>query len=475
MHPVDIGIFFCYMLAMLAVGFYYLKSNKSNDDYYVAGRSLNKYHIGLSVVATDVGGGFSIGLGGLGFAMGISGSWMLFTGLLGAWLSAVFVIPRLYKRMGDKKLSTFPEVFGLFYKKPVVLVATLIGVIGYIGFTSSQLLAGAKLASATFDGLDLKTALVLMGLVAVIYTAIGGLKAVIYTDTIQWIILMVGLLFIGIPIAYFHVGGISVITEALPSSFFSLSAISWSQALNWAITIIPIWFVGMTLYQRIYAAKNQKEAVKAWFIAGLLEWPIMAFMGITLGLLARVAMVQGLFADLGFSTLEGFDREMGLPLLLRTTLPIGLLGIMMSAYFSAIMSTADSCLMAASSSVVNDLVKPRVKLTEKQELRLSQWVTMAIGTGALVIAFGLTDVLKLMLLSYSFMVTGLLIPVLAGFIFERPSSEGALMAMIVGGGSTVLLKVNEIFLVETLDANFIGLAAATLVYGSFHFYKTKYS
>ena len=58
---------------------------------------MNAWHIGLSVVATDVGGGFSIGLGGLGFVMGLSGSWMLFTGLLGAWISGVWLIPRIYK------------------------------------------------------------------------------------------------------------------------------------------------------------------------------------------------------------------------------------------------------------------------------------------------------------------------------------------------------------------------------------------
>ena len=71
-------------------------------------------HIGLSVVATDVGGGFSIGLGGLGFAIGISGSWMLFTGLIGAWLSAYFLIPKVFKLGSKHKLFTFPEIFITF-------------------------------------------------------------------------------------------------------------------------------------------------------------------------------------------------------------------------------------------------------------------------------------------------------------------------------------------------------------------------
>ncbi len=92
-HFIDITIFILYMVAMLGVGFYFLKKNKSQEDYYVGGRGMSSIHIGLSVVATDVGGGFSIGLGGLGFLIGLSGSWMLFTGIIGAWISALVLIP----------------------------------------------------------------------------------------------------------------------------------------------------------------------------------------------------------------------------------------------------------------------------------------------------------------------------------------------------------------------------------------------
>jgi SSS family solute:Na+ symporter len=138
-------------------------------------------------------------------------------------------------------------------------------------------LAGAKLASATVDGLDIQTALIVMGTIAVVYTTIGGLKAVIYTDTIQWLIL-IGLVFIGIPIAYNAVGGYDVIKATLAPEYLSLTNVKWYQILNWSITIIPIWFVGMTLYQRIYASKGEKEAkkglVNCWFfrVAHMALW-----------------------------------------------------------------------------------------------------------------------------------------------------------------------------------------------------------
>ncbi|MEX2589743.1 MAG: sodium:solute symporter family protein [Chitinophagales bacterium] len=464
MHPIDIIIFIVYLVGMLGIGYYFLRKNKDADDYYVGGRNMSKWHVGISVVATDVGGGFSIGLGGLGFIMGIAGSWMLFTGLIGAWLSAVFLIPRIYKLGAEGKLRTFPEIFNHFFDHRVALAAGIISGIGYLGFTSSQLLAGAKLATATFPALELKYALVVMGIIAVVYTVMGGLKAVIFTDSIQWAILLGGLIFIGIPLAYFELGGIHVIRQSVQPELLSITNVSWSQLVNWAVTIIPIWFVGMTLYQRIYACRSVKDAQKAWYIAGVFEWPLMAFMGVTLGMFARVALDIGLFEHLGYTNIDNIDAEMGLPLLLRTILPPGLTGIMMAAYFSAILSTADSCLMASSGNFVSDLMAKIMPIKEERLLRLSQWVTLAIGTLALILAATMTNVLELMLMSYAFMVSGLLVPVLSVLILKKNNSNAALAAMLVGGGTTLALQVSGVDLPLELDPNIFGISASALIF-----------
>lgn len=448
MHWIDISIFIVYMIVVLGVGFYFYRKNSSTEEYYVGGRKMTAGHIGLSVVATDVGGGFSIGLGGLGFIMGLSGSWMLFTGLIGAWLAAVFLIPKVKGNPAFAKFQTFPEIFKFYYGPYVALVAAVISAVGYAGFTSSQMLAGAKLASGVFVGMDLTTALWVMGTVAVVYTVLGGLKAVIYTDTIQWIVLMAGLIFVGIPFGYYYVGGWSAIKTAVEPQFLSLTNVSWQQLVNWGITIIPIWFVGMTLYQRIYASKDEKTARKAWFLAGLLEYPLMAFMGVALGMLARIAADQGSFELLGVASAAETDPEQGLPMLLRMALPagFGLMGVVLSAYFSAILSTADSCLMASSGNVVADIINffRRKPLTEKQNLRLSQIITLIIGALALLLAGAMTNVLDLMLHSYAFMVAGLFVPVIGALYWRRSSSAAAMSAMLVGGLLTIFLQVNQV-------------------------------
>ncbi len=348
MHVVDYTIFGTYFFAVLGVGYYFLRKNKSKEDYYVGGRNIGAGHVGISIAATDVGGGFSIGLGGLGFTMGLAGSWLLFTGLVGAWVAAVLTVPRLKRLDIDSGLLTFPDFLSLKYNKSVGTIAAIISSLGYLGFTAGQILAGGKLAAGSiFSSIHwtdpLLFSLVVMALVVVVYTSLGGLKAVIYTDTIQWIVLLAGLMFLGIPFAYYKLGGWDTIVSALPKTHFSLLNIGWVTVANWAFSIIPIWFIAMTLYQRVFATRSVRQARNAFIIAGLFEYPLMAFSGVLLGMLARVAFPES-------------DAETALPLLLNHVLPIGIAGFVLAAYFSAVMSTADSCLIAASGNIEHDIL-----------------------------------------------------------------------------------------------------------------------
>lgn len=449
---------------MVGVGLYFYIKNQSVDDYFVGGRNMGSIHIGMSVVATDVGGGFSIGLGGLGFVMGLSGSWMLFTGLVGAWISAVWLIPRVFKLTAFKTLYSMPQLIKHYYGNKAAGIAAAISFIGYVGFTSSQIVAGAKLASATFDGFSFENLLLIMGVFTVVYTALGGLKAVIYTDTIQWLILMFGLMFVGIPAAYYMLGGWDAITSVLPTKMLELDQISPMKMLNWSLTIIPIWFIGMTLYQRIFASRNEQEAKRAWFIAGLLEWPLMAFMGVILGLFARAAFEMNLIVfPSGI-----IDAELGLPLLLRTALPVGVTGVILAAYFSAIMSTADSCLMAASGNFISDFISTFIQLKPKQQLRLSQCSTLLLGGIAIYIGMHMRNVLELMLLSYAFMVSGLFVPIIMALSGRSRSAPAAIASMLGGGITAMGLIYLEVEIWGGLDANGIGLTVSAILFAIFH-------
>ena len=218
----------------------------------------------------------------------------------------------------------------------------------------------------------------------------------------------------------------------------------------------------MTLYQRIYACKDEKTAKKAWYIAGLFEWPVMAFMGIALGLLARVGAEQGLFIADGFAQVSTMDPEIGLPLLLKNILPAGLMGLMMAAYFSAIISTADSCLLASSGNFVTDILG--LKEDNPRAIRISQVITFIIGFSAVLIASYMTSVLDLMLLSYAFMVSGLLVPVLGMLWSKKKKPVAALLAMLSGGFTTLLLTFLAIEIPFGFDPILIGVLISLFLY-----------
>ena len=455
---IDYLIFSLYFLVVLGIGFYFFRKNTDREDYFVGSRNISASHVGMSLVATDVGGGFSIGLGGLGFLMGLSGSWLLFTGLAGAWLVAVIMIPRIKKLDIANRFLTYPDFLRHHYGKTVALTAAAISGIGYLGFTSAQILAGAKLAAgsvfADFVFMDpLKFSLYVMALVILIYTVLGGLKAVIYTDTVQWIILLSGLLFFGIPFAFVRIGGWQALHHSLPPAHFSLFNVSRVQLFNWFITIIPVWFVAMTLYQRIYACKTVKDARKAFFIAGILEYPLMAFIGVSLGLMARVVFPSA-------------EPEMAMPMLLRDALPAGVTGIVLAAYFSAVMSTADSCLIAASGNLVNDIIEGAGKpfASKEKAIRISQIGTLVIGALALLLATAFQTVLEMILHAYAFMVSGLLIPTLGAYFWRKSHPVAALASMIGGGTLTLLLIFLKTRLWLGLDASFFGICFSAILF-----------
>ncbi len=458
MHWIDWSLFGLYMASVMAIGIYFFKRNKDREDYFVGGRKMTPGHVGLSVVATDVGGGFSIGLGGLGYLMGLSGSWLLFTGLVGAWLSAVFIIPRIKKLDVREGMLTYPDFLRYRYSGKVAMVAAIISGIGYLGFTGAQVLAGAKLfAAAIVDGpilgmSALTFSIILIGGIILLYTVLGGLKAVIYTDTIQWIILLSGLILLAIPFAVIRLGGPSNLAHLVPDGFLSLTNFTWPQFINWGVTIMPIWLIAMTLYQRMYACGSIKDARKAWFIAGFFEYPVMAFIGVFLGMCSRL-----LFPEI--------DPEMGVPLLIRNVLPIAAKGIVLASYFSAIMSTADSCLMASSGNVVNDIIErliPR-ELPEKTLMKLSQITTLIIGALAILLATGFEQVLDGILYAYAFMVSGLFVPTLAAYFWKRASAVAAMWSMISGGTLTLIMSVMKIK-IAGLDPTIFGITLSAIVF-----------
>jgi SSS family solute:Na+ symporter len=169
-----------------------------------------------------------------------------------------------------------------------------------------------------------------------------------------------------------------------------------------------------------------------------------------------------MFTEFGYAPGSPIDEEIGLPLLLAHIFPVGLMGLLMSSYFSAIMSTADSCLMAASGNFTTDILK--ISHKNPKGIKYSQLTTLIIGILAIILATMMQNVLELMLYSYAFMVSGLFVPILGTMFLKNPSSKAALYSMLFGGGTTLFLILSNIQLPLGLDANFFGITLSAITF-----------
>jgi solute:Na+ symporter, SSS family len=426
----DYVVLGAYLALVMGIGVYFLLKQTRPDEYFVGDRKMGAGHVGLSVVATDVGGGFSIGLGALGFTMGMSGSWLLFTGLVGAWLAAVLLIPKVKPLGQEKGWMTFPDFLAHRFDGRTRLMAAIVSGVGYAAFVGSQVVAGAALTHAAF-GIDLSTAVWIVAAVVLLYTAFGGLQAVIYTDTLQWIVLIAGLGLVAVPLALSEVGGFAALRESVPAEHLSFTNIGPMTFLAWMVTIIPIWFVANTLYQRIYATRDVKTAKRAWYFAGLLEWPVIAILAVSLGVFARA-----LYPDLD-------SGDLALPRLIVEILPVGVTGLVIAVYFAAIMSTADSCLLASVGNFVNDIYQKYLRRDAgpKEVLWVGRGLALGLGLVSVLVAMYAENVLSAIFLAYGFMAAGLFVPALAGLVWKRATAAGAFWSMTVGGSLTILITL----------------------------------
>jgi len=439
LHWLDYTAIALYFVVLLWVGFRAMRSERAgaeNESFMAADRDMGLLQTTASTAATDLGGGFSIAMGGLGFTLGISGSWLIAVSGLSIVLASFLMVPRV-KRWADRVRGlTTGDLFEARFDRRTGQLAALVIALAWFTFVGGQIIAGGKLLQATV-GLSLGLAIFLAGAVILAYTAMGGLKAVIHTDVMQMLVLLIGVIFILVPIGLYRVDGWSGLSQQLAAqaetaSMIRWDAISWKQALGWFLAIFPIWFISIAALQRIVAARDEKTARRAFLLTGVpIEWPIFAIGSTLVGMLARVL------------TPELADAELATPTMILTLLPAGLAGVVIAAYIAAVMSTADSCLIGPVTILTHDVYNKVLRPgAEPRELvQVARVLTLVLGTAAIAIAYLAPSVIELILLAYTFGAAGLFFPMLALLFWPRAIAAGAFWSMLLGGGSAIAWTV----------------------------------
>lgn len=437
LHYLDLLAMAIYFAVLIWIGVHVARRGEGQcESFLAADRNMNLLQTTSSTAATDLGGGFSIAMGGLGFTLGISGSWLIAVSGLSIVMVSFFMVPKV-KRWADRTqgLTTGDLFEARFDRRTGTLAAVVIG-IAWFTFVGGQIIAGGKLLQVTLD-MDLTFAVVLSGAIILAYTAMGGLKAVIYTDVFQMLVLLVGIIFIAVPIGMYQVGGWQGMTAHFASSpdtanLLSWGNVGWKQALGWFFAVFPVWFISIAGMQRIVAARDLKTAQRGFFLTGVpIEWPIFAIGSTLIGLIARM-----LLPDLT-------DAELATPTLIMHLLPAGLAGIVIAAYIAAVMSSADSCLIGPVAIFTNDVYRKHLRpdASEKSLLRVARTATLVLGVLAIGIAYLIPNVLDLILYAYTFGAAGIFFPMLGLLFWPRTTASGAYWSMLTGGTSAIVWAV----------------------------------
>lgn len=410
----------CYVLLTLGIGIYAGRKVKGANDFIVAGRRLGIVLATGTLAATWFGGGIVIGAASEAYKKGLLGVIAdPFGAALCLILAGLFYV-RLMRRMG---LTTIAEFFTLRFNKTAGTVAAICTIPTYVGWVASLMVAFGRIIQI-LTGLDAMWAIIIGALIVLIYTTAGGMWAVTLTDFIQVGVLIIGLLVLT-PIVLHDMGGWASIRAKLPDERFYLypRSTEWTAWFHYARDWLVIGLgnlAGQDLMQRSLSSRDESVAQNSAYLSALLY--------LTVGL---IPVFLGIAATLVFPNLE--DPDMVMMKLGQTYLPPIGMAIFLGALVSALMSSADSALLAPASVIGNDLAHYFTdNLTERKKLFICRLSVPILGFVALYLALSKNTIYSLMVDSWSVLLATLFVPLTAGIWWPKANHIGAVASMVVG-------------------------------------------
>ncbi len=371
----DLGIIIVYFCIVLAIGLWMSRGQETGEDLFLAGRSLGWVAIGFSLFASNISSTTLIGLVGAAYTGGLYVSnyeWM-------ATVVLVFFVFYFVPIFIRSQITTIPEFLGRRYG-PVSrkYFSGLTIVTNVLVDTAGSLYAGAVVLKVFFPELDLFFTCVVLAVVAGLYTAAGGLAAVVYTDVIQAVVLILGSCLLTYNVFAHDAINFSwdTVKTSLDASLFSVVDPTHHPLddpnLPWLGTLIGVpilgfyfWVTNQYIAQRVLGAKDEDNARWGALLGGLLKLPVIFIM-----------VLPGVLAKLIFPDLPNGDQVF--PTLVTQLLPVGVIGLVLAGLIAAIMSSIDSTLNSASALVTLDFVTPaKPDLTDKQVTQVGR-ITMGI-------------------------------------------------------------------------------------------------
>jgi len=420
-----------YLSVLVGIGLYFSKREKNTENFFLGGRSVPWWAVGLSIFGTSLSAITYLSIPARAYAT----DWVFFLANMGILFIAPFVVRWYIPRFRQAPIQTAYEFLELRFNVAVRIYGSICFLLFQLGRIGIVMLLPAIALSAT-TGLNIYLAIALMGLLATAYTALGGIEAVIWTDVIQSFVLVFGALLALVLIVLNVEGGpVALIQEAHAADKF--------HTFNWTLdaSVAAVWVViignafsnlypataDQTIVQRYLSTADAKTAGRAVWTNALLTIPI-TFLFFGLGTALWVYFQH--HPEQLDPTLQ---NDAILPLFVVHQFPIGLRGVLIAAIFAAAMSSLDSSINSIASVLVNDYYRRfRRGVGERQAMYAARIITVVfgvIGTLSAIYAAGIdaTSLWEPFLMLLNFVGGGLAGIVALGVFTRRAHGIGALV------------------------------------------------
>jgi solute:Na+ symporter, SSS family len=412
----NVTLFFI-LLAFLGIASIWLGrrasvGKKTNEDYFLMGRKLGLFALIMTLLATQIGGGALMGASEEAYIQG----WKVLFYPLGMVLGFLVLGLGYGAKMRRLNLTTIPEIFETIYRSEKLRqIAALLSIASLYFILIGQAIAARKF----FLSLGFEGNLLFIGfwLVLILYTVMGGLKAVVSTDIMQTLFIITAF---GIAVFACFIGSPLVNADTIADINFTPTVSSpW---LSWLILPLLFMLIEQDMGQRCFAAKKPSTVTIAAIASGAALF-IVSLVPIYFG---RQASAMGVVIPEGASVLITAVRAFTNPTV--TTFVI-------CAILMAVVSTADSLLCSISSNVACDFPGLR------KSIFASQMITAVVGISTLGLSFLFDNVITMLMFSYELAVSVLFVPVTMAIWIKNPNKRSAVAAMILGALSFALCKM----------------------------------
>jgi SSS family solute:Na+ symporter len=433
----DLLIIALYFCVVFAIGFYFSIKERTSTDYFLASRNVGWFAIGASLFVSNISTEHFIGLAGSGASSGFAVGhfeWLAcFMLLILGWIFVPFYL--------RSNVFTMPEFLERRFNRSCATYLASISVIAYVFTKISVHLYAAAVVLERVVGWSPLTAAIILVVATGIYTIAGGLAAVIYTDLVQTLILVVGAVMLTV-LGLHAVGGFSALRAALPPDYFHMIKPASDAAFPWTgiffgAPILGIWYwcTDQVMVQRVLSAKSEGHAKAATIFAGFLK--ILPVFILVLPGLVAVALYRDLF-KFGADG-QVLNGDIAYPTLIVNLLPSGLVGLMIAALLAALMGAMSSVFNSASTLVTLDFYKKyRPNASERNLVNFGRLATaVMVLLGLLWVPF--IHLISSQLYIYLQSVQAYISPPIAacfilGIIWPRLNGAGAITSLVTGFG-----------------------------------------